>query len=566
MGVPEGIRVASCAGMTHLAKRAVLAWSSVAAFVLASTEALGANRPNVVVIMTDDVGWGDLGSYGGGVTRGAPTPNLDRLAAEGERFTTWYGQASCTAGRASFITGRVPIRSALSVVIAPGDPNRLRRETPTIAEFFRRNGYRTYFSGKWHLGDKPEAFPIEHGFDEMKHFAAYYAGVYAYTDVRLHPSFPINDPQFMAAYYSQVDDGEWEGVAGRPPRRVKEHITFDDLATFDDKQRDSAMQYIRQHAKDERPFFMEVAFLKVHNPNNPSPAFRGRSQEGNYLDSLMELDYNTGQVMQTIRDAGIANNTIVVWTTDNGAWVDAWPDAGYTPFRGMKGSAFEGGWRVPAIMWWPGHIPAGRVLPGMMSHMDVWPTCAALAGLPPPPHGAWQGNDGKPIYFDGVDNSAYVLGKTDRSARQDFVYVEGTQLVAVRHDKWKFLFTGKDTWLGPELPLGLPAVYDLKADPGESYDMIFNGAAPPTAGVLKSSPGRYAGEDSGWTMVYANKLVNDFNESLREFPSIQTIAASASLGSDLPRLTSKNVVVPLQQQPSAGATMRQPPSTKPTTK
>jgi arylsulfatase len=267
-------------------------------------------------------------------------------------------------------------------------------------------------------------------------------------------------------------------------------------------------------------------------------------------------------VVQAIRDAGIAGNTIVVWTTDNGPWIDAWPDAGYTPFRGMKGSPFEGGWRVPGIMWWPGHIPAGRVLNGMMSHMDVWPTCAALAGLTPPPHGPWRGNDGRPIFFDGIDNSAYVLGRSDQSARQDWVYVDGTQLLAVRHQEWKFVFTGKDTWLGPELPLGgIPAVYNLKRDPGENYDETFNGAAPATAGVLKSSPGRYSGEDSGWTMVYANKLVQDFTGTVKEFPNIETIPASASLGSDLPQFASPDIMSGRPAgAPQSGATMRQPPS------
>jgi arylsulfatase len=538
-------------------KRAFLAGLSGAAVVTSARLAVAANRPNVVVIMTDDVGWGDLGSYGGGVTRSAPTPHLDRLAAEGTRFTTWYGQASCTAGRASFITGRIPIRSALSVVIGPGDPNHLHRETPTIAEFFQKSGYRTYFSGKWHLGDQPQNFPIEHGFDEMRHFAAYYAGVYAYTDPQLHPDFPRNDPQFMAAYNKQVDDGEWEGVRGVAPKRVKEHITYADLATFDDRQRDDAVAYIRTHAKDDRPFFMYVAYLKCHNPNNPSPQFKGKSREGNYLDALMEVDYNSGQVVQALRDAGIDKNTIVVWTTDNGAWVDAWPDAGYTPFRGMKGTAFEGGWRVPAIMWWPGHIPANRVVDGMMSHMDVWPTVASMAGLQGPPHGAWVDNDRRPIYFDGFDNSAYVLGRADHSARQDWIYVEGTDLLAVRHQEWKFVYTAKDSWLGPDLPLSsIGALYNLHRDPGENYDMTFNGAAPDTAGVIKTSPGRYSGQDNGWAFVYANVIVKAFTDSVKEFPNIPTIPATASLGSDLPKFTRPNLAAP---EPPAGVTQKQAP-------
>lgn len=165
-------------------------------------------RPNIVVLMTDDTGWQDFGAYsGGGVALGHPTPNVDRIAKEGATFTNWYGQASCTAGRASFITGRIPIRSALSIVVAPGDENYLRKETPTIAEFFQKSGYSTYFSGKWHLGDKADSYPIEHGFDQMKHFAAYYAGVYAYDDTSrgFHPWFPSYNPEFKKAYDSTVN-------------------------------------------------------------------------------------------------------------------------------------------------------------------------------------------------------------------------------------------------------------------------------------------------------------------------------------------------------------------------
>lgn len=176
-------------------------------------------RPNIVVLMTDDTGWQDFGAYSGGsVALGHPTPNVDRIAKEGATFTNWYGQASCTAGRASFITGRIPIRSALSIVVAPGDENYLRKETPTIAEFFQKSGYSTYFSGKWHLGDKADSYPIEHGFDQMKHFAAYYAGVYAYDDTSrgFHPWFPSYNPEFKKAYDSTVNLGEWEGVAGQP--------------------------------------------------------------------------------------------------------------------------------------------------------------------------------------------------------------------------------------------------------------------------------------------------------------------------------------------------------------
>ncbi len=256
-------------------------------------------KPNIVMLMQDDTGWNDFGCYsGGGVALGHPTPNVDRLAKEGAMFTCWYGQASCTAGRASFITGRIPIRSALSIVVAPGDENALRKETPTIAEFFKKNGYTTYFSGKWHLGDKPEAYPIEHGFDEMKSFAAYYPGVYTYADTSpwFHPWFPSYNPEFSKEYFGIVNMFEWEGVAGQPAKKVGE-ITWDYLATFDVRQADNAIDYIKKHAKDDKPFFVDVNFMKMHNPNNPAPKFAGKTHLGRYSDAILELDDNIGRIM-----------------------------------------------------------------------------------------------------------------------------------------------------------------------------------------------------------------------------------------------------------------------------
>jgi arylsulfatase A-like enzyme len=495
-------------------------------------------RPNIAMLMTDDTGWGDFGAYsGGGVALGHPTPNVDRLAKEGATFTSWYGQASCTAGRASFLTGSIPIRSALSIVVAPGDENHLRKETPTIAEFFEKNGYSTYFSGKWHMGDKPDAYPIEHGFDEMKHFAAYYAGVYAYNDTSkyFHPWFPSYNPQFNRMYDSVVNLGEWEGVAGRPATKVGT-ITYDSMATFDIRQSDSAINYIKQHASDSKPFFMDVNYLKMHNPTNAAPEFRGRSHLGDYSDSLMELDADIGRVMDTIRAE--APNTIVIVTADNGAWMDAYPDAGTTPFRGEKGTPFEAGWRVPGIMWWPGHIPAGVQLGEMMSHIDCWATLATMVGLTPPPHD-WVGNDGKGIYFDSIDNSAYVLGQAPHSARTSWVYIDGEVFQGVRADisgdpkepwlniAWKYLYTAKDSWLGATANLGsIGAIYNLTMDPYEKYDMTFNGAQ--AMRTLSSSPGKYAGEDNGWALALLEPVILDFNKTIIKYPSIARYLGGAS--------------------------------------
>ncbi len=522
--------------------------------LLLSAAAIAADKkPNVVVIMSDDVGWGDYGVYFGGAALGHPTPNIDRLAREGAMFTSWYGQASCTAGRASFMTGRIPIRSALSVVVVPGDRNGLKAETPTIAEFYQKNGYSTYFSGKWHLGDTEKFYPTEHGFDEMKQFAAYYPGVYAYSDIspNAHPWFPIYNADYWKEYQKTVNLHEWEGTAGKPPVR-KEIITLENLADFDVRQTDSAVDYIKKHAKADKPFFMNINFMKMHQPNSPNKAFQGKSHLGNYSDSMLEMDANIGRIMDVIR--AVAPDTIVVHTADNGAWQDAWPDAGTTPFRGEKGTGFEGGFRVPGIMWSPGRIPAGQVLYEMMSHLDVWPTTAAMVGLKPPTKGEIKDDKGKPIYFDGVDNSAYVTGKAKHSARDSWIYIDGETFLGMRYDigddpknpdlkiAWKLLFSSKDTWLGPTLNVGaIGSTYNLTMDPYEKYDMTFNGAVAtrnPT-----TSPGRYAGMDNGWAISLLDIPLNEFNKSIVKYPSIKRFPGGAS-NDDIPNLQSPENPLP----------------------
>ena len=518
---------------------ALLLLTAATALLCAGPSARAADKKtNIVMLMTDDTGWADFGCYGGGANLGHPTPNIDKVAAEGAMFTCWYGQASCTAGRSSFMTGRYPIRSALSVVVAPGDPNGLTKSTPTIAEFFQKNGYTTYFSGKWHLGDQPKFYPIEHGFDEMKEFAAYYPGVYTYDDTSwfAHPWFPKFNPQYWDMYQKIVNLYEWEGVAGKPANKVA-RIDYDYLHEFDVRQADSAVEYIKAHANGDKPFFMDVNFMKMHNPNIPAKAFIGKSHLGNYSDAEMELDSNIGKVMDAIRAE--APNTIVIITADNGAWQDAYPDAGTTPFRGEKGSPFEGGFRVPGIMWAPGKIPAGSHYGEMMSHIDCWATLAAMVGLTPPPHGAWKDNDGKPIYFDSIDNSAYIEGKAKHSARDGWIYMDGESFGGMRADiagdpenpdlkiAWKYLYTAKDTWLGPKQDLGaIGACYNLTMDPYEKYDMTFNGAV--STRTTTTSPGRYAGYDNGWILSLLYIPLTEFDKSIVDFPNIKRFPGGAS--------------------------------------
>ncbi len=389
----------------------------------------------------------------------------------------------------------------------------------------------------------------------MKNFAAYYAGVYAYSDTSsfFHPWFPSYNPQFNQMYNSIVNVGEWEGVAGQPARNVGT-INYANMATFDIRQTDNAVAYIQQHAKDNKPFFMDVNYLKMHNPTHAAPAFQGKSHLGDYSDSLLELDADIGRVMDAIRAQ--APDTIVIVTADNGAWLDAYPDAGTTTFRGEKGSPFEGGWRVPGIMWWPNHIPAGAQYNEMMSHIDAWATLAAMAGLTPPPHD-WVGNDGKGIYFDSIDNSAYILGKAQHSARNSWVYVDGENFWGARadiggdpnepwvHIAWKYLYTAKDSWLGSEATLGaIGATYNLTMDPYEKYDMTFNGAAPTR--VLSSSPGKYAGQDNGWVLSLIEPVIVAFDQSIVKCPNIKRYPGGAS--NDLvPNLQTPDNPVPLMK-------------------
>ena len=275
-----------------------------------------------------------------------------------------------------------------------------------------------------------------YGFDEMKQFAAYYPGVYGYEDMspNAHPFFPKYNKEYWDMYQKTVNRYEWEGTAGKPA--VKGNggavITLENLADFDVRQTDSAVAYIKQHAKDGKPFFMSVNFMGMHQPTSPNKAFVGKSHLGNYSDKMLEMDANIGRIMDAIRAE--APDTIVIHTADNGAWQDAWPDAGTNPFRGEKGTGFEGAFRVPGIMWAPGRIPAGQVLYEMMSHMDVWPTTATMVGLTPPPHGEWKDNNGKAIYFDGIDNTAYVTGKAKHSARNGWIYTDGEKFLGMRAD------------------------------------------------------------------------------------------------------------------------------------
>jgi hypothetical protein len=326
------------------------------------------------------------------------------------------------------------------------------------------------------------------------------------------------------------------GVAGQPARKVAE-INYAYLQEYDTRQTASAINYIKKHAGDTKRFFMDVNFMKMHTPTHASVKFAGKSHLGDYSDALLELDDQIGQIMDEVR--ADAPNSIVVLTADNGAWQDAYPDGGTTPFRGEKGTPFEGGFRVPGMMWWPGHIPAGVVYDEVMSHIDCWSTLAKMAGLTPPPHGAWVDNNGKPIYFDSTDNTDYILGNAKHSARRAWVYIEGEIFDGARVDladdpsnpdlniAWKYVWTAKDTWLGPDQNLGaVGALYNLTMDPFEKYDMVFTGSV--STRLATSSPGRWVGRDNSWVAALIVPVVMEFNKSIVDFPNKKRVPGGAS--------------------------------------
>ncbi len=450
------------------------------------------SKPNIILIVGDDVGWGDLGVYGGGEGRGIPTPNLDRLADEGMTFFSFYGQPSCTPGRAAIITGRIPNRSGMTTVAFQGQGGGLPHAEWTLASVLKQADYATFFTGKWHLGEDDYALPNAHGFDVMKYCGLYHLNAYTYADPTW---FPDMSPE-TRALFAKVTKGMLSGNAGEKPHEEfkvnGQYVNTPEkgvvgIPFVDEYIEKAALEYLNNAPKG-KPFFMDVNFMKVHQPNMPAPEYVGKSMlKSKYGDSLVELDARIGHIVDKVRELGIANNTLIIFTTDNGAWQDVYPDAGYTPFRGTKGTVREGGARVPAIAWWPGKIKAGSRNYDILGSLDFMATFANLAGVKLPEND----REGKPIIFDSVDMTPVLLG-TGKSKRNSWFYFTENELTpgAVRVGRFKAVFnlrgddgqaTGAlavDTnlgWKGPDKYVAtVPQIFDLWADPQERYDIFMN--------------------------------------------------------------------------------------------
>jgi len=481
--------------------------------------AVAQQKPNIILILSDDFGYGDSGPYGGGPGRGMPTPSLDRLADEGMTFFSFYAQPSCTPGRAAVQTGRIPNRSGMTTVAFQGQGGGLPAAEWTLASVLKTAGYQTFFSGKWHLGEADHALPNAQGYDEMKYAGLYHLNAYTYADPTW---FPDMDPA-LRAMFTKVTKGAMSANAGQPAREeFKVNGQYVNtpaqgivgIPFFDEYVEKASLEYLDRAAKGGKPFFMSVNFMKVHQPNLPHPDFIHKSMsKSKYADSVIENDTRIGRIVDKVRSLGLDKNTYVFWTTDNGAWQDVYPDAGYTPFRGTKGTVREGGNRVPAIAWGP-RIKAGSKNHDILGGLDYMATFAALAGVKLPD----RDRAGQPIIFDSYDMSPVLFG-TGKSARTSWFYFTENELTpgAARVGNYKAVFNlrgdnGASTgglavdtnlgWKGGEKYVAVvPQVFDLWQDPQERYDLFMNNFTERT-----------------WTMVTIAESIKTLMKTYVEYP------------------------------------------------
>ena len=478
-----------------MSKRILIAVAIVAGLLLqfvVASPTIAQQKPNILFIVSDDTGYGDLGPYGGGEGRGMPTPNIDRLAADGMTFFSFYAQPSCTPGRAAMQTGRIPNRSGMTTVAFQGQGGGLPAAEWTLASVLKKAGYGTYFTGKWHLGEADYALPTGQGYDVMKYCGLYHLNAYTYGDPTWFPDMPED----LRAMFAKVTKGSLSGKAGG---EIKEDFKingqyvdtpekgFVGIPFFDGYVEKAALEFLDDAAKDKtKPFYINVNFMKVHQPNLPHPDYVHKSlSKSKYADSVVELDSRIGRIMDKLRELGLAENTLVFYTTDNGAWQDVYPDAGYTPFRGTKGTVREGGNRVPAIAVMPGKIKAGVKNHEIVGGLDLMATFASVAGIELPK----LDREEKPIIFDSFDISPVLFG-TGKSPRKSWHYFTENELTpgASRVGNYKAVFNlrgdnGQPTgglavdtnlgWKGPEKYVAtIPQVFDLWQDPQERYDIF----------------------------------------------------------------------------------------------
>ncbi len=468
----------AAAGLTALGSAQAQTQAPPANQGQAQGQAASGKKPNILVIFGDDIGQANISAYAHGVV-GYETPNIDRIAKEGIMFTDYYAENSCTAGRSSFITGQSPLRTGLSKVGAPGATVGLQKGDITIAEALKSQGYATAQFGKNHLGDRDEYLPTHHGFDE------FFGNLY-HLNAEEEPERPYwpkdpNDPYVKnfspRGVIKATADGKVQDTGALTTKRME---------TIDDETVGAAIEYIDKHGKEDKPFFVWMNTTRMHIYTHIRPEYKGKSgMPGNdYADGMWEHDQDVGKLLKKLDDMGIADNTIVVYTTDNGPNAFTWPDAATTPFRSEKDSNWEGAFRVPALVRWPGHIQPGQIKRGMVSGMDWFPTLLAATGDTTVKErllDGWapvSGGTKFKVHLDGYNQLPYLTGKQDNSARNEFFYFnDDGLLVGMRWDNWKAVFCEQrapgnfNVWQDPFVCLRVPKIFNLRMDPYERADI-----------------------------------------------------------------------------------------------
>ena len=448
-------------------------------------------KPNILVIIGDDIGQSDISAYTHGLM-GFETPNIDRLAKEGIMFNDYYAENSCTAGRATFITGQSCYRTGLSKVGMPGANIGLQARDITIAQALKPLGYATGQFGKNHLGDLNKYLPTVHGFDE------FFGNLYHLNaeEEPEDPSYPYQDTPFVKSYMvrgvmkckaTNVDDPTVDPRFGRVGKQIIEDsgpLTKKRMETIDDETFGAAIDFIKRANADGKPFFCWMNATRMHAFTHVRASMRGRSgmPDDEYADGMLEHDEDVGLLLKLLDNLGITENTIVIYTTDNGPNMFSWPDAAMSPFRSEKNSNWEGAYRVPAFIRWPGHIPAGKISNGMISGLDWFPTLLAAAGDPAIKEKLLTGYPSMgtnfKVHLDGFNQLPYLTGQQPKSARTEFYYFnDDADLVAMRMNEWKIVFQEQRTpggfgiWANPFTPLRVPKLFNLIQDPYERADI-----------------------------------------------------------------------------------------------
>ncbi len=472
-------------------------------------------KPNIVVIWGDDVGWFNISAYNNGMM-GYKTPNIDRLAAEGAMFTDWYGEQSCTAGRSAFITGQSGYRTGNLKVGLPGAKEGLQARDVTLAELLKAQGYATAQFGKNHLGDADETLPTAHGFDEF--FGSLY-----HLNAEQEPENEdyFKDPALQKKYGTRGVLHTWANPDGTQKIESTGPLTIERMKTIDDEITAASLDYLEKRKADGQPFFMWWNSTRMHIFTHLKDESKGVTGLGVYPDGMVEHDNHVGQLLDKLTELGLDENTIVMYSTDNGAEKFTWPDGGTSPFRGEKNENWEGGYRVPTVIRWPGVIEPGTVSNDIFSHMDMIPTLMAAVGVPDVKEQLMKGMKvGKKkfkVHLDGYNITDVLAGKGPNPRHEFFYFNDDGSLVALRYDQWKIVFAeqrahGFSVWEEPFVTLRLPKIFNLRTDPFEEADHIASGYDKWRL-------------DRVFLLVPAQEYVGNFLATFKEFPPSQKVGS-----------------------------------------